>query len=61
MRIHVSCWRLFYNEREFEDYERYGEWDATFDNFEDAIRYMDDKCGWSSASETFTFDVEVDE
>lgn len=61
MTIRLSCFKIYENERGFDEYSTHHEWDADFETAEEAIAYMVDKCGWSSGEHAFVFDVDVRE
>lgn len=59
MTIHLRCFRIFENERGFEDWERAYQFDAEVETFEDAMDHMHEVCGNTSGMEGWVFDVEI--
>ena len=59
MKIEITCYRLFYNKRDFEDFERHYVWDRIFDSYEEAVVFMHNACGYTSGEQMFTFDVTI--
>lgn len=59
MIVECTCYRLYENERGFDDFEFASKYDGTFETMEEAVRHMHDVCGLSSTSGLYTFDVTI--
>ena len=59
MTVEVRCFRIYENERGFDEYERYYDFDGEFETYEEAINWMHKACGNTSGEQAFVFDVEV--
>ena len=45
MTVEVHCFRIFENERGFDEYERYYDFDGEFETYEEAINWMHKEIG----------------
>lgn len=60
MTIWIRCFRIFTNDRGFDDWERAYEHDAEFETYEDAVIHMHEVCGNTSCMQGWVFDVEIE-
>lgn len=60
MKIRAICFRIFENERGFNDYQKFPRLDREFEDSEDCVRYLDAIAEtWSNGEECFLFQVEL--